>query len=106
MRLVVLVRKCRTPKHLGNMMSARILIIEDDARMAQSLQHILMRDGYETIVQQGSEGARAFLRESKCDLIVLDLCLDRGTFDTVAQEFLEAVAELAGRVPIVGITCV
>ncbi len=56
-------------------MSAKILIIEDEAAIAEVLEYNLLQEGFKPSVEErGDEGLRA-VREQKPDLILLDLML-------------------------------
>jgi len=55
--------------------SARVLVVEDDADIARSLQIILVRAGYEvTVAVDGAEGLRLF-NDEHYHLVVLDISL-------------------------------
>jgi len=55
--------------------SARVLVVEDDADIARSLQIILVRAGYEvTVAGDGADGLRRF-NDEHYHLVVLDISL-------------------------------
>ena len=58
-------------------MQQNILIVEDDADIAESLQYNLRREGYRpTIAESGEKGLRLALDEKNApSLIILDLML-------------------------------
>ena len=60
-----------------SVMSARILVIEDDLDIAESIRYNLQRDGFETIIaHEAKSGATAARRASDAPaLIILDLML-------------------------------
>ncbi|RXH57997.1 response regulator transcription factor [Granulicella sibirica] len=66
--------------------SARILIVEDDARMAESLASGLGQRGYQTTVAPSGEDAFFLVHSMPPDLIVLDLTLPkRGGLEILKQ---------------------
>lgn len=70
-------------------MVARILIVEDDADMARSLQLELKLNSYEVIVaDDGTKGVQRF-QESNPDLVLLDLSLPGMDGMTVCQRIRE-----------------
>ncbi|MEL6583357.1 MAG: response regulator [Pseudomonadota bacterium] len=65
-------------------MSKRVLIVEDEANIAESISFLLEREGYE--VSLLSDGAAAFdaVHASRPDLVVLDVMLpNRSGFDVL-----------------------
>ena len=56
-------------------MSARILVVDDDASLAEMLTIVLQGEGFETTVVGDGTGALPALRESSPDLVLLDLML-------------------------------
>lgn len=55
--------------------AAKILVVEDDVFMVDLLEHELKKTGFEVVVARtGKEGVEKF-RESKPDLILLDIIL-------------------------------
>lgn len=54
----------------------RVLIIEDEPDMIDLLKLILKRGGYEPISALGGQEGLRLLKESKVDLILLDLMMD------------------------------
>src|SRR5262249_10640742 len=57
------------------MANPRILIVEDERQYAKTLEYVIAKDGYETIVAfDGSEGLRK-AQTLLPDLIILDLML-------------------------------
>ncbi|MDF2976928.1 MAG: response regulator with CheY-like receiver domain protein and winged-helix DNA-binding domain [Actinomycetospora sp.] len=56
-------------------MSARILVVDDDASLAEMLTLVLQGEGFETTVVGDGTGALPALRESSPDLVLLDLML-------------------------------
>lgn len=68
-------------------MSARILIAEDDADLAETLRDSLSGEGYEvTVATDGRQALDAFRSTLRPDLLLLDLMLPRVTgFDVLRQ---------------------
>jgi two-component system OmpR family response regulator len=58
-------------------MSARILLVEDDPNLLDTLAYNLGREGYEVATAQDGEQAIETARREKPDLIVLDLMLPK-----------------------------
>jgi two-component system, OmpR family, response regulator MtrA len=56
-------------------MSARILVVDDDASLAEMLTIVLQGEGFETTVVGDGTGALPALRENSPDLVLLDLML-------------------------------
>jgi len=56
-------------------MPKRIAIVEDEAELASLIDYNLTRNGYQTEVLTGAEGALKSLEHSRPDLIVLDVML-------------------------------
>jgi DNA-binding response OmpR family regulator len=79
---------------------ARILVVEDDANLAQGLRYNLERAGYEVVhAAKGPEGLR-LAREGSPDLVVLDLMLPGlHGFDLLAR-----LRESGSRVPVIILT--
>ena len=75
----------------------RILIVEDDAHLAEGLEYNLSREGYEVVVaRDGDEGARQAI-DAQPALIVLDLMLPgRSGF-----EVLRELDERGSTVPVI-----
>jgi two-component system, OmpR family, copper resistance phosphate regulon response regulator CusR len=66
--------------------TARILIVEDDVRMADSLVAGLTNHGYETTLARTGEEAFFLVHSSHPDLVVLDLTLpQRGGLEILAR---------------------
>jgi len=77
----------------------RILIVEDEASLAEPLEYLLVREGYETeTAEDGSAALAAFDRETP-DLVLLDLMLP-------GISGIDVCRELRGRsqVPIIMLT--
>jgi two-component system response regulator MtrA len=58
-------------------MSAKILIVDDEPAISESLQAYLQSKGYEVICAQDGPEALAVARESKPDLMILDIMLPK-----------------------------
>jgi two-component system alkaline phosphatase synthesis response regulator PhoP len=59
------------------MNNKKILIVDDDLLITQTLKNILQWDGYETIVARDGEEGFIKAREETPDLIILDLLLPK-----------------------------
>lgn len=58
-------------------MAYRILLVDDDKEIAQTLQKSLIREGYEVVLAFDGEEALAKLKEADPDIILLDLVLPK-----------------------------
>jgi len=56
-------------------MSYRILIIEDEETLRESLKRVLLKEGYEVHAVESAEAALPIIAEKWCDLIVADIIL-------------------------------
>ena len=78
----------------------RILIVEDDPAVAQSLKAGLERDGYAVTWKASGSDALAHARERQPDLILLDIRLP----DTSGFDVCRELRELGQRQPIIMLT--
>ena len=80
-------------------MSAKILVIEDEADLVQALVMRLKAEGYQTAYVTDGISALERAREEKPDLILLDICLPgRNGFEVFQQLRQDPAME---RIPIV-----
>lgn len=56
-------------------MNKKILIIEDDARLAELVSNYLKRQGYDVVVHSRGDSAEAAIKELIPDLVILDVML-------------------------------
>jgi len=70
-------------------MTQKILIIEDDERLAQLMSASLSKAGYQTDILIRGGGAVAHIRESKPDLLILDIMLPDCNGFSICQEVRE-----------------
>jgi DNA-binding response OmpR family regulator len=56
-------------------MAGRVLLIEDEANIAEAIRFILSRDGCEVQVQSDGIAAQAAVAAFRPDLVILDLML-------------------------------
>ena len=84
------------------MSKAKILIVDDDARLSTLMRAILVRGGYETREENRSFAALTAAREFRPDLILLDVDMPGKDGGTVAAE-LRMDPTLA-RTPIIFVT--
>ena len=67
------------PEHKPNLMTARILIIEDEALVAMELRFVLEDLGHEVLgVAATAKAARDLVRENEVDLALVDIHLSDG----------------------------
>ena len=71
-------------------MSARLLVVEDDAALARGLAFNLREDGYEVCVAQSCSAAREGLAEFDPHLVLLDLGLPDGDGLDLLRELRDA----------------
>lgn len=75
-------------------MSARVLIVEDEPHIVESLRFILAREGFDVSSRIDAEGAMTALREAAPDVVVLDAMLPgQSGFDMLRT--LRATVEFA-----------
>jgi DNA-binding NtrC family response regulator len=78
----------------------RVLIVEDDSLVADSIGRVLIRQGYDaSAVSQGS-GARKILEESAVHLVILDIRLP----DMNGLDLLRAIREVEPDIPVIVMT--
>jgi DNA-binding response OmpR family regulator len=68
----------------------RILVVDDDERLARSLERGLAAGGYATDIALDGEGARWLLGENEYDAIVLDVMLPGGSGHDLCRELRAA----------------
>lgn len=56
-------------------MPHRILIIEDEETLRESLKRVLLKEGYDVQAVESAEAALPIVEEKWCDLIVTDIIL-------------------------------
>lgn len=56
-------------------MSRTILVVDDDARLRNRLRSFLEREGYDAHALPGGAALRAFLKNRRADLVILDLMM-------------------------------
>lgn len=56
-------------------MADRILIVEDERKIAEILRDYLVQDGYETVILERGDLVETWMREHGADLVLLDLML-------------------------------
>lgn len=67
-------------------MVGRVLLIEDEAGIAEAIRFLLTRDGHEVIHHAEGAGAMEVLRQVSADLVILDVMLPgRSGFDILAE---------------------
>ena len=63
-------------------MKPRILIVEDEPAIADTIQYALETDGFSTVCLTSGQGVLSFLSKESVDLILLDIGLpDMSGFD-------------------------
>lgn len=56
-------------------MNERLLIVEDEVTLCESLKRVLMRDGYQVDAVDSAEAALTNIRETSYDLVITDIVL-------------------------------
>lgn len=56
-------------------MAERLLIVEDEDTLCESLQRVFQREGYEVDIADSAESAFTLLEEKSYDLIITDIIL-------------------------------
>jgi len=56
-------------------MNERLLIVEDEVTLCESLKRVLMRDGYQVDAVDSAEAALTHIRETPYDLVITDIVL-------------------------------
>lgn len=56
-------------------MAERLLIVEDEETLSESLKRVFMREGYDVETADSAENALNLLRERYFDLIIADIIL-------------------------------
>ena len=75
-------------------MSKHLLLIEDEAHLAFSLEFNLQQEGYTVQVAETLHQARDILKEKTPDLIILDVMLPDGTGFDFCAELRERFADV------------
>ncbi len=81
---------------------ATLVLIEDEANIAEALRFILGRDGWEVTIHAEGRGALDVIRARRPSVVILDLMLPgQGGFEVLAQ--IRADPELAA-IPVLMLT--
>ena len=56
-------------------MNERLLIVEDEVTLCESLRRVLMKDGYQVDAAGSAETALTLIRETSYDLVITDIVL-------------------------------
>ena len=72
-------------------MPERLLIVDDEATLCESLKRVFEREGYEVLTAPDAEAGLALFEEGAFDLIISDILLP--AMDGI--EFLQAVKKRA-----------
>jgi diguanylate cyclase (GGDEF)-like protein/PAS domain S-box-containing protein len=75
----------------------RILVIEDDARFAISLEALLTASGWQTDIRHSGQEGLARLAEVPCDLVLVDI----GLPDISGHEVVRGIREKRERLPVI-----
>lgn len=77
-------------------MTARILVVEDNADLADGLRHNLQREGYQVALAADGQAGLQLVREDEPDLVILDLMLP----GLDGYQVLEGIRKTGSRVPV------
>ena len=58
---------------LGN----KILIVDDEPNIVRSLRFVLNKEGYDVSIAQDGDQAMAMIRDSKPDILILDVMMPK-----------------------------
>jgi DNA-binding response OmpR family regulator len=78
----------------------RLLVVEDDESLGNSLATSLVANGYEAVVTRTAAEARVMLKETRCDLVLLDL----GLPDTDGIAFCREISTAQPELPVIIVT--
>ena len=78
----------------------RILIVEDDADLAEITQIYFSKEGYLSDIAKTCQQAQSLLKEKEYDLILLDIILPDARGDTLCQQIRKSSS-----CPIIFISC-
>ena len=67
-------------------MKAKLLLVEDDRSLGETLKERLEKEGYEMVWTVSAQSAKVLAAESKPDLILLDVRLPDGDGFELAEE--------------------
>jgi DNA-binding NtrC family response regulator len=81
-------------------MAERILIVDDEATLCESLQRVFIREGYEVVTAHDAEAALSHFEEGAYDLIISDILLPGMN----GIEFLQAVKKRAPELIVIVMT--
>ena len=74
-------------------MGNKILIVDDEPNIARSLSFVLNKDGYDVSVAEDGDQAMAIIRDSKPDILILDVMMPNKNGYDVCRE-IKSDAEL------------
>ncbi|MDO5017460.1 MAG: response regulator, partial [Porphyromonas sp.] len=81
-----------------------VLIIDDDSSIRASLTLLLKRAGYEVLKAEGPDQALAILRQSKPDVILMDMNFSLSTKGEEGLELLQRTKIFAPDTPVILLT--
>lgn len=70
-------------------MRAKLLLVEDDRSLGETLQERLQKEGYEVLWTVSAVSAKKLVKDEKPHLILLDVRLPDGDGFTLAEELKE-----------------
>lgn len=74
-----------------------ILIAEDDELILRTIEHKLLKEGYEVILARDGKDAIAIIKEKAVDLIITDIMMPFAS----GVEILSAINEMGKKVPVI-----
>lgn len=74
-----------------------ILIAEDDELILRTIEHKLLKEGYEVILARDGKDAIAIIKEKEVDLIITDIMMPFAS----GVEILSAINEMGKKVPVI-----
>ena len=85
---------------MGAGTAARVLVVEDNAALAEGIAYNLQHEGYETRIAEDGRAGLAAVREWKPSLVILDLMLP----ELDGFQVLETIRREGNRVPVLILT--
>jgi DNA-binding NtrC family response regulator len=79
-------------------MSARVLLVDDEAQVRNALERALRRAGYEVMGVASGESAYAILEQTQIDVVLLDLVMPQLSGEVLLVAMLRRWPYLEGRV--------
>lgn len=86
------------------MQAGRVLLVEDEANIAEAMQFLLMRDGHQVQVVSDGDAAMPAITHQRPDLIILDLMLPGASGLSILQTLRHHSDPVLARTPVLMLT--